>query len=208
MGGYRRNSSILANQSPQSSIPLLRTHRSDGVISLPSVARSRHPTCRFSRIIRALSNARPDTPGGSLPACRTSTGSLVRNEPEATAGETDCLRDAAGYTLGGGVRVPGGPRGLQNRCGGASSPGGFDSRPPPLTARPSLRTIHRVPFGARRCLARYQRLAPRAPPRACTTFAERAETHGATSSWTSSTHPLGSSRAERAGSRAWSCRCR
>src|SRR5437899_10280642 len=31
----------------------------------------------------------------------------------------------------GGVWVPGGPRGLQNRRGGDELPGGFDSRPPP-----------------------------------------------------------------------------
>src|ERR687891_468366 len=31
----------------------------------------------------------------------------------------------------GGVRAPGGPPGLQNRCAGDELAGGFDSRPPP-----------------------------------------------------------------------------
>jgi len=35
---------------------------------------------------------------------------------------------------GGGVWVPGGPPGLQNRCGRGSRSGGFDSRPPPPPA--------------------------------------------------------------------------
>src|ERR687891_1205664 len=34
----------------------------------------------------------------------------------------------------GGVRAPGGPPGLQNRCAGDELAGGFDSRPPPLHA--------------------------------------------------------------------------
>src|SRR6478735_5619856 len=38
----------------------------------------------------------------------------------------------AGSLGRGGVRVPGGLRGLQNRRGGDELPGGFDSRPPPL----------------------------------------------------------------------------
>src|SRR5690242_4883386 len=36
------------------------------------------------------------------------------------------------YPCLGGVRAPGGPPGLQNRCAGDELAGGFDSRPPPL----------------------------------------------------------------------------
>jgi hypothetical protein len=42
---------------------------------------------------------------------------------------------------GGGVWVPGGPRGLQNRRGGDELPGGFDSRPPPLRLTREVRYV-------------------------------------------------------------------
>jgi hypothetical protein len=42
---------------------------------------------------------------------------------------------ATGILGRGGVRVPGGPRGLQNRREGDELSGGFDSRPPPRGKR-------------------------------------------------------------------------
>src|SRR5215472_12783048 len=44
-------------------------------------------------------------------------------------------RTSTGKVGPGGVWVPGGPPGLQNRCAALSVAGGFDSRPPPLPAR-------------------------------------------------------------------------
>src|SRR5215813_8838927 len=41
----------------------------------------------------------------------------------------------------GGVWVPGGPPGLQNRCAALRVAGGFDSRPPPLPARAQGQTL-------------------------------------------------------------------
>ena len=49
--------------------------------------------------------------------------------------------DADAVILGhGGVWVPGGPRGLQNRREGDELSGGFDSRPPPLEGFPQVDT--------------------------------------------------------------------
>src|SRR5215467_15361570 len=44
-------------------------------------------------------------------------------------------RPGAGNLCPGGVRVPGGPPGLQNRCAAFRVAGGFDSRPPPHRLR-------------------------------------------------------------------------
>ncbi|AWS44494.1 hypothetical protein DKM19_27235 [Streptosporangium sp. 'caverna'] len=60
---------------------------------------------------------------------------------------TACLYAAAGRFSRGGVWAPGGPRGLQNRRGRGSRPGGFDSRPPPLHVLPGK--MSRVGFSGR-----------------------------------------------------------
>ena len=65
------------------------------------------------------------------------------------------LYAAAGRFSRGGVWAPGGPRGLQNRRGRGSRPGGFDSRPPPLYFRTvnSRRHVPRTDCRARRSAA-------------------------------------------------------
>ena len=58
-------------------------------------------------------------------------------DQRARAKDSQALSPRSGVLVSapqGGVWVPGGPPGLQNRRGRASRPGGFDSRPPPPTA--------------------------------------------------------------------------
>ena len=205
MGGYPSCWFLPSESEPtQSSIPLLgdasgrrRNPR------LPWVGRSRHSTCMFSLIsdvfpMSGYVAVLADMRYGRRPTVQEPSVPSVRNRTERPREVTDCPRDAAGYTLGGGVRVPGGPHGLQNRCGGASSQAGSI----PVRLRHG-RPIHPRVRSDPRCLGTVDAMSAIARLQ---TFAERAESRP-TSSSTSSTPPrvVASAMRSQPGS---SCRCR
>src|SRR3712207_2722539 len=116
-------------------------------IAVPPASRTTAASSPSSR--PTSSSPWPRTPGPASPATTSSSspGGILQAQPppwaywvRRTASVVVAMRGSlsrgywlrlGGWLSGGGVRVAGAPRGLQNRRGRVSRSGGFDSRPPP-----------------------------------------------------------------------------